>query len=225
LALVGLCLLAGLLPDTAQAQMANEPGSANEANAILYGVLAVRATVQESPAQITLTWPSVTGSGGFNIYRKAREAGSFGSVYATVAQGVTSYSDTNVVVGTGYEYEVKSVNEVGNPALYVDGFVYSGIALPTMDSRGKVILLVDNTMTNALAGELARFEQDLVGDGWTVLRHDVTRQTTVTHNATTTEVATIKAIIKDDYTNDTANVKTVLLFGRVPIPYSGQLGQ
>ncbi len=216
LALVGLCLLAGLLPDTAQAQ-----SSLFDTYSIAGGALPVRATVQDAPARITLTWPLVTGSGGFKIYRKAREAGSFGSVYATVADGTTSYSDAGVVVGTGYEYEVKSVNKVGS--LYLDSFVYSGIALPTLDSRGKLILLVDSTMTNALAGELQRFEQDLVGDGWTILRHDVTRQTTVSHNATTTEVATIKAIIQNDYTNDTANVKTVLLFGRVPIPYSGQI--
>lgn len=59
------------------------------------------------------------------------------------------------------------------------GVLYSGIALPPVDRRGRIILLVDETMAAPLTGELERLERDLAGDGWTVLRHDVTRQATV----------------------------------------------
>jgi hypothetical protein len=62
--------------------------------------------------------------------------------------------------------------------------------------------------------ELTRLQQDLVGDGWTVLRHDVARNDSVPN---------IKAIIKTDYTADPANVKAVFLFGHVPVPYSGNI--
>ena len=69
-------------------------------------------------------------------------------------------------------------------------------------------------MAGPLAAELTRLEQDLAGDGWTVMRRDVSR---------TDSPANIKAIIKGVYSADQANVKSVFIFGHVPVPYSGKL--
>lgn len=49
------------------------------------------------------------------------------------------------------------------------------------------------------------------------------RQTTVGQAATAAEVAAVKAIIDADYHADPANVRAVLLLGRVPVPYSGNI--
>ena len=57
-------------------------------------------------------------------------------------------------------------------------------------------------------------QQDLVGDGWTVLRLDVSRTDTAPH---------VKALIKSEYNADPANIKAVFLFGHVPVPYSGDI--
>src|SRR5439155_18191774 len=57
-------------------------------------------------------------------------------------------------------------------------------------------------------------EQDLVGDGWTVLRADVARTETVPN---------VKKVIVADYKADPANVKALFLFGHVPVPYSGNI--
>src|SRR5581483_6418647 len=94
------------------------------------------------------------------------------------------------------------------------GYVQSAINAPLVDNRGKVILVVDNTYAAQLTNELARLQQDLVGDGWTVIRHDVNRNDSV---------VSVKNLIKSDYNADPSNVKSVFLFGHVPIPQSGQM--
>ena len=174
---------------------------------------AVRASssVQASPARITLTWPQDTNGtpSSYTVYRKAPGASSWGSG-TSLSGSSTSYVDTNVTPGTAYEYRI--VKAAGGYTGY--GYIQTGINVPLVESRGKVVLLVDNTHATALATELTRLQQDLVGDGWTVLRHDVSR---------TASVTSIKNLIKSDYEADPANVKSVFLFGRIPVPYSGDL--
>ena len=82
------------------------------------------------------------------------------------------------------------------------------------DNRGKVILVVDSSQAPSLTTELARLEQDLAGDGWTVARRDVSR---------TDSPANVKNVIKAAYNADPANTKAVFLFGHVPIFRSGNL--
>ena len=203
---------------------------ASEETALAHGVLVVRASVQEAPPRITLEWPRAGGSGGFAVFRKTAEANSWGGAYANLTDAnATRFADDKVVAGVGYEYKVETVGVLPNAGsrqpggTKASGVLYSGIALPPVDRRGRIILLVDETMAAPLAGELERLEQDLAGDGWTVLRHDVTRQATVGGNATIAEVEAIKAVIRRDYNDDPGNTKAVLLFGRVAIPYSGWL--
>ena len=88
--------------------------------------------------------------------------------------------------------------------------------------------LVENTYASSLAGELAQLQQDLVGDGWRVLRHDLPRMSISADNsdpaagpARSNEVAAVKAVIKTDYLADRARVRAVFLLGHLPVPYSG----
>ncbi|MEO8425515.1 MAG: Ig-like domain-containing protein [Verrucomicrobiota bacterium] len=173
----------------------------------------IDAQVNQSPPQITLSWTAdpVCNSTGFTVYRKGSGATSWGNPLATLDATTFSYTDSSVAVGTGYEYKVEASCSAVDFA-GANGLIYAGIELPLMESRGKVILLVDNLFSANLAPDLSRLEQDLVGDGWTVLRHDVSR---------TDSVPNIKSIIEADYSADPANVKALFLFGHVPIPYSG----
>ena len=169
------------------------------------------ATVQAAPPQITLNWPQdqYTVPNTYTVYRKAPGDGSWGAG-TTLAGTTTSYTDNNVAAGTAYEYQIVKVG----PAYTGYGYVYAGINLPMVDSRGKLLLVVDNTYAANMASELARLQQDLVGDGWTVIRLNVNRNDAVT---------SVKAQIKAQYTADPANVKCVFLFGHVPVPYSGDI--
>jgi len=169
----------------------------------------VSATVQASPAKITLNWPqdAVGVPNSYTVYRKAPGATSWGTG-TTLSGGTTTYADTSVVVGAAYEYQI--VKAASSYTGY--GYICAGIQTPLVEGRGKVVLIVDNTYAANLVPELTRLQEDLVGDGWTVLRHDVSRNDSV---------VSVKNLIKADYNADPANVKAVFLFGRVPVPYSG----
>lgn len=167
----------------------------------------VSATVQSQPPRITLTWPYDSSATNYTIRRKALESLTWGSSLV-LAGNTTSYADSSVSVGVGYEYEV-SKSTAGRGGV---GYIYSGIELSAEEIRGIVILIVDNTYAQALAAELARLEQDLIGDGWRVLRHDVSRSASV---------ASVKALIQADYAANPTQVQAVFLLGHVPVPYSG----
>lgn len=171
------------------------------------------AIVQTNPASITLSWPANAQATNCLRYRKLRDATSWGAATA-LATNATNYFDSSVAVGSAYEYRISRTAWTGTTNYTTEGYIYTGIAMPLVEARGKVILVVDNTQAASLAMELKRLQQDLVGDGWTVRRHDVSRTDTVPN---------IKAIIKADYTADPTNVKAVFLFGHVPVPYSGRL--
>lgn len=177
-------------------------------------VIKASAAVQASPPKITLSWPATGGTEAIDIYRKtdADNCWVFPSL-ATLPSGATEYQDTGVVVGERYEYMVyKSDSAVAGGAKR--GYVYAGIEVPLEEIRGKIVLIVDNTYAAELASELSRLKQDLVGDGWTVLRHNVNRTETVPN---------VKALIRAEYTGDPTNLKAVFLFGHVPVPYSGNI--
>jgi len=173
-------------------------------------VVRVRAEIRTSPALIKLVWTSVnTQPTGYSIWRKAKTSTAWGSPVATLPLGSASeYSDNTVAVGQAYEYRIRRTDTGG------EGYIFAGIEVPAQHQRGTLVLVVDNTHATALATELQRLEQDLIGDGWQVIRHDV---------APTSTPPQVKALIAADYQADPAGVKAVFLLGHVPIPYSGQL--
>jgi hypothetical protein len=175
----------------------------------------VSASVSESPAQITLSWPTDTVTSytsptpnGFAVYRKAPGDTSWGSPIASLPGSAAGYVDTAVSSGVVYEYKI--TKDYSTYTGY--GYIEAGIKAPMVDNRGKVILVVDNSFTTSLATELSQLQQDLAGDGWIVMRHDVSRTDSVTN---------IKSLIAADYSSDPSQVKSVFLFGHVPVPYSG----
>jgi hypothetical protein len=171
----------------------------------------VGSLVQAFPAKVTLTWLQDTNGipSSYTVYRKAPTATSWGAG-TTLSGSTTSYTDTSVSNGQSYEYRiVKSA-----PSYTGYGYIQTGVAAPVVDNRGKVVLVVDKTIATALGGELARLQQDLAGDGWVVVRRDVGRDASP---------ASVKAVITSVYDSDPANVKSVFLFGHIPVPYSGQL--
>jgi Glycosyl hydrolase family 9/Bacterial Ig domain/Cellulase N-terminal ig-like domain len=171
----------------------------------------VSATAETSPAKVTLNWPqdSQGTPNNYIISRKAPNGTSWQSL-ATLPGSTTSYTDTSVSVGTAYEYQVQKVTSGYNGY----GYVCAGLNAPLVENRGTVVLVVENQYAANLATELTRLQQDLVGDGWNVVRKDVSR---------TDSVPSVKDKIRSVYAADPSNVKAVFLFGHVPVPYSGNI--
>lgn len=174
--------------------------SVQAANPIDHAVQ-LTVTTQKSPPTITLNWPSRGNATAYAVYRRPSTGGGWVQIGTPVVTA-TSFADTNVTVGAKYEYKVQCT--ASDVTAY--GYTLSGIEAPLVDDRGKIILLVDDTMTTPLQAELDRLVQDMAGDGWTVLRHNVARGSTTTQ---------VKAIILADYQADPTNVKSALIFGHL----------
>jgi len=151
--------------------------------------------------------PSTTS---LTVFRKIKSATSWGIAVAVPTSGSLSWADNTVSTGTYYEYKVVRVSA----GITGTGYISTGIQVPATDYRGKVILLVDNTLASPLASELTQLTYDLRADGWTVLRSDVSR---------TASVTSIRSIVQGHYNSDPTNVKALYLVGHIPVPYSGNI--
>jgi len=167
--------------------------------------------VQPSPARITLKWLTHSNTTGFQIWRKLKGETSWGGSLASLGSSALEWSDNNVQVGISYEYKIqRTTANLGNGF----GYVNSGIQVPMVEERGTMVLVVDNSFTSSLTTQLAQLQTDLEGEGWKVVRHNV---------SPTASVTSVKALIIGTYNSDPANVKAVFLVGHVPVPYSGNL--
>src|SRR5204863_824669 len=135
----------------------------------------------------------------------------WGTPIATLSGSASNYTDTAVSIGTDYEYQIVKAATLGYTGY---GYIYSGINVPPIEQRGTVVLVVATNSTTGLDAELARLQSDLVGDGWQVLREDVSSNDTPD---------SVHARILSDYSADPTNVNTVFLLGHVPILQSGYL--
>lgn len=168
------------------------------------------ATVQSSPASITLAWTTLPSTTSITVYRKLADATSWGSAIASPSASATTYQDAGVAAGTAYEYKVVRVAA----GVTGTGYISSGIAVPPVDYRGRMILLVDNTYSSSLSSELATLQADLRMDGWSVVRTDLAR---------TASVASVKSTIQGLYNADATNTKAVFIVGHLAVPYSGNI--
>ncbi len=167
----------------------------------------LQATVQESPAQIKLSWKPLAGATSYQVYRRAKDAANWGTALASGTD--TFYTDNNVATGTAYEYRV--VKSGGTITAY--GYIYAGVAASPIHNRGALLLLVDSLFTDSCAAQIAQLEEDISGDGWQVIRRDVAR--TLPHTG-------VHDLIGDTR-QDNPDLAAVLLLGHIAVPYSGNL--
>jgi hypothetical protein len=163
------------------------------------------------PPSITIQWPQKEVPQIF-LRRKLLTDGGWGST-VTLPGNATSYVDTNVEPGKAYEYEVQGVVQP-DPQEIAYGYICTGSIIPPAENRGKVLLVVDQRFAGSLAGELEMLRKDLIGDGWAVVRRDVSPDSPPPE---------VKGMIRAEYNADPGNMQAVFLIGHVPAPYSGVL--
>ncbi|MCU0795437.1 MAG: Ig-like domain-containing protein [Akkermansiaceae bacterium] len=130
---------------------------------------------------------------------------------ANLPRETAEWSDSGLNPGTIYEYRfyVPADNDFPNETA---AYVSCGIDAPLVDQRGRVLLVVDQTVATALSVELGRFTRDLTGDGWTVSRLDFGRHGSATPEALRAQIQSIHA---------TTPLSSIILFGHLPVVKSG----
>ena len=195
----------------------------------------ISVKVSENPPKITLNWMKHPLAYRYEVRRKNFEDYNFPSIpLAVLDSNTTTYEDANVVVGKEYEYEVRAYYKALIDATVqrpdgstVDttlltfligfGYVHSGINVPPRHSFGRVLVLIDETIQLDLAPEIDQYIADLVSEGWTVTVKYVPRVEQFDGN----KVKEMKELILEEYSKDPLNFSTVVLLGRVAVPYSG----
>ncbi len=167
----------------------------------------INAIINTSDNSIKLIWPLNSFATQYSLYRKAVSETNWGNAIAILGANENAYTDANILQGELYEYKISV--EGSTPAF---GYILSGSEVSYEEERGKLILLVDNTMTESLVQEIKILVADLEGDGYEVIRHDVSRNESVVN---------VKQIILNEYNADPTNVNSVFLLGHIPVPYSG----
>lgn len=177
-----------------------------------YRIIQITTQIQRNPLGLKFTWPAIDKGSKITIFRKSKEDTQWdlNNPLATLAGNETTYTDNTIVLGEDYEYFFRGYGSDVNPYTYI----YGGVEVAEVDNRGKIILIVDDRFSSSLEVELKRLENDLEGDGWQVIRHDV---------SSTASVVSVKELIKTDYALDPDNTKSVFLFGHVPVPYTGNI--
>ncbi len=168
------------------------------------------AEVQAVPPRIMLNWVPNDSATLHYVYRKLRNAITWGAPLATLSGSASEFIDSNLTVGIPFEYRVTRAAN----AFTGYGYIYSGIEIPPIEFRGRILLLVDDTFADSLEFEIRRLQADFEGDGWKVLRMDIDRSLPVTD---------VKSMIIAAYNNDPGNTRALFLLGHIPVPYSGEI--
>ncbi len=166
------------------------------------------ADINPDSNKITIHWKPVNNATKYYIYKKSINGDSWGVPVATTEENVTFYVDTNVVIGKSYEYQIR---KTGSTTGY--GYINTGIELPPVHYRGKILLLVDTLFAKDLSEEISLLTDDFIGDGWQVATHYINRDSSVSF---------VKQIILEEY-KASPNLNAVFCLGHLPVPYSGNL--
>ena len=170
----------------------------------------VNAIATTSPPALTFVWPADATATGFTVARRPSGSSTWGPATTIPGAGAaTTWTDATVVPGTRYEYRF-----LKNGSVAGRGLVTAGVEASLIDQRGRLVLLVDDTMAAPLGSRLDRLIEDLTGDGWTVLRHDVPRNGSA---------ASVRNLVLADAAAYPGEVEAVFVLGHVPVPYSGSL--
>lgn len=170
-----------------------------------YGIQ-VQATVTVSPPKVSMSWRKVSGASTYTLEKKAKGTTTWSSL-ASVSD--TFYTDLAVKSDSMYEYRIYT--PLGST--YSLGYMNAGINSPAQHQRGGLVLICDTLMRDSCANEITQLMRDLNADGWSVLRHDVSRSL---------PDSMVKKIIRADFAKR-PDLKAVLLLGRVAVPYSGNM--
>lgn len=169
----------------------------------------VSATVNKAAPSITLNWETNDNTTSqYFVFRKLKGATSWGTPVAQIASTTKTYTDNSVTVGNSYEYRVYKSSS-NNPT----GYIYAGIEEPAIHDRGAILVLIDSTFTDSCKNEITTLLEDLRGDGWEVVRKDVSR------NA---DVQAIKALVVSEAQSN-STLTALFIIGHVAIPHSGDI--
>jgi hypothetical protein len=190
----------------------------------------LNASVNTNPKGLKISWEKKIQALTYVISRKTIDSQDWGTAIANLDSSTTEFVDVTAAEGESYEYELMCYSEgysrqkINGKDSLLDlnflgfGYILAGYNTKPIHTFGKCLILVDETMADNLSPEITTLEEDLITEGWGVLRRAVPRAEKFNGD----NVKAVKAIIKAEYTKDNS-ISSIFIIGRVPVPYSGNL--
>jgi PKD repeat protein len=151
-----------------------------------------------------LKWLNDPGAANYNVGEVRYQANPQYTSLGVVTGGVDSFLVPAFEKGKKYHYRISKSTGAG--------FIDFGIEQPLVHNRGRCLVLMDDRFSADLAPEIRQWMADIRGDGWSVDTQSVSR------NLSPPEV---KAKIQSWYKTNYTLSQSVILFGNIPVPYSG----
>lgn len=174
------------------------------------------AEVLSEPLALRLSWVPNNAGVSYTIRRRTFGTTDWGAPRASLPGSASEFTDTEILEGTPYEYEIKLETTIRTSGGSVNayGYLLAGANVSWPDAKGKVLLVVDSAVAGSLSAEVNAFQRDLLGAGWFPIRRDLQRLSSISD---------VKNLIRGEYNADPANLRSVILLGHVPVPYSGNI--
>ena len=208
---------------------ASNDGPSPAAQAVVHSSdAAIRFDAMLTDDGIRLTWEALPGySGTYKIWQKP-PSGPGSDTWSLAREVSNDVRTFDAPISSNQPREYRLSTAAGSANAYA---VVGRDLLPTHD-RGRLLLLVDETQVDPgrsidIIVELQRLERDLSADGWlidtrTVPRVDVSRTNdNPNFDEYKSAVQANKSLIQSWSALDPATARTVLIFGHVAVPYSG----
>lgn len=184
--------------------------------------LQIDGNIVEDGSRVKISWSKVTGtkSGRVSIQRRIlgqTNKESWRNI-ASVRSFARVYIDKVSQSSIAYEYRISRPSK----ERIETGYWVTGRNVPAQENHGEAIVIVDKTLAGGLAPRLDRFMLDLIGDGWTVVRHDVPRGDNKDLVANLKAARKLRTWIKRRYYSDRSTPHALILVGHIPIVKSGR---
>lgn len=187
-------------------------------------ILPVAGQWDSETGELRLSWAADNAlrSGVVRIDR--RELGATGGhTWQTVARDLRRWRvfvDSDSSAGTAYEYRVIRSDDEKTQL----GYWVAGREIPAARTRGVALVVVDQTVVDDLGPDLARFIDDLIGDGWQVAQHRVARHDPRDPAANLQHAKALRAWVTERFRQAPEVAHSLLLVGHVPVVRSGNVG-
>jgi len=171
----------------------------------------VQAKIDEQAGKITLSWLADTNAYKYYIYKKNKSDSLFGEPIAEFSGKINFFVD-NIIKGEKIEYMV----EKDAWDYWAYGYIFSGFDVEPLHQKGRVLILCDDKLFPDLQDDIDSLKLDLAGDGWIPSIEIAPR----TEEFNKDNVIATKKII-ENYYKKYSDFKSLILIGRIAVPYSG----
>ncbi len=169
----------------------------------------IRVT-RTSTNYLRLSWLQQNNSTRYQVFTKTVDGKGWDRL-ADLKGTDTAFIDSSYIMGTRKEYRV-SRTSTSYTGFDGNGYIVAGFEVPATAQLGRALVVIEDQYRQTAQKLVADYLKQLENEGYTLDTHYVNKNDSVT---------AVKDWIFKKWSADKNTFTTILLLGRVPVPYSG----